>query len=104
MSEYLHVEKSFLDQLASLGWTVIDQGHGFIPSDPAISMRASFREWMLPDVCRAAVRSLNRMADGKEWQWGLAYQSYQSWILVRKVNRTRAVDAKPFTLITSPRA
>ena len=25
MSEYLHVEKPFLDQLAALGWTVIDQ-------------------------------------------------------------------------------
>jgi hypothetical protein len=26
MSEYLHVEKPFLDQLKALGWTVIDQG------------------------------------------------------------------------------
>lgn len=34
MSEYLHVEKPFLDQFASLGWVVIDQGQGFIPSDP----------------------------------------------------------------------
>ncbi|MHB8391028.1 MAG: hypothetical protein ACYDBH_15845, partial [Acidobacteriaceae bacterium] len=25
-SEYLHVEKPFLDQLATLGWTVIDHG------------------------------------------------------------------------------
>ena len=24
MSEYFHVEKPFLDQLATLGWTVID--------------------------------------------------------------------------------
>jgi hypothetical protein len=32
MSEYLHVEKPFLDQLVTLGWTVIDQGQGFIPS------------------------------------------------------------------------
>ena len=35
MSEYFHVEKPFLDQLAALGWKVIDQGQGFIPSDPA---------------------------------------------------------------------
>ena len=35
MSEYFHVEKPFLDQLATLGWTVIDQGHGLIPLDPA---------------------------------------------------------------------
>ena len=64
MSEYFHVEKPFLDQLATLGWTVIDQGHGMIPSDPAVSLRGSFREWLLPDVFRKAVRSLNRTADG----------------------------------------
>lgn len=37
MSEYLHVEKPFLDQLAALDWKVTDQGQGFIPSDPAKS-------------------------------------------------------------------
>jgi len=25
MSEYLHVEKPFLEQLVALGWTVLDQ-------------------------------------------------------------------------------
>lgn len=30
MSEYRHVEKPFLDQLAALGWTVIDQGVGAV--------------------------------------------------------------------------
>ena len=35
MSEYTHVEKPFLEQLAALGWQVIDQGAGIIPSDPA---------------------------------------------------------------------
>ncbi|MDA1055202.1 MAG: dockerin type I domain-containing protein [Planctomycetota bacterium] len=50
MSEYFHVGKPSLDQLATLGWTVIDQGHGMIPSDPAVSLRNSFREWLLPDV------------------------------------------------------
>ncbi|MBU2719880.1 hypothetical protein HF563_10950, partial [Acidithiobacillus ferridurans] len=48
MSEYLHVEKPFLDQLAALGWEVVDQGQGFIPTDPAASLRGSFREWLLP--------------------------------------------------------
>jgi type I restriction enzyme R subunit len=43
MSEYAHVEKPLLTQLAGLGWTVIDQGAGAIPHDPAISLRASFR-------------------------------------------------------------
>ena len=59
MSEYFHVEKPFLDQLATLGWTVIDQGHSVIPSDPTASLRKNFREWLLPDVFRSAVRKLN---------------------------------------------
>lgn len=67
MSEYFHVEKPFLDQLAALGWTVVDQGHAFIPSDPDVSLRGSFREWLLPEVFRNAVRSINRSADGEEW-------------------------------------
>jgi type I restriction enzyme, R subunit len=67
LSEYLHVEKPFLDQLASLGWTVIDHGYGLIPSDPTISLRGSFREWLLPEVFRTSVRSLNLTADGQAW-------------------------------------
>lgn len=67
MSEYLHVEKPFLNQLAALGWTVIDQAYGVIPSDPTVSLRASFREVHLPEVFRAAVRGLNLAADGKPW-------------------------------------
>ena len=67
MSEYLHVEKPFLDQLAALGWTVIDQGVGIIPSDPSRSLRDSFREWLLPDVFRSAVRAINTTGDGQAW-------------------------------------
>src|SRR3990167_7907915 len=52
MSEYLHVENPFLDQLATLGWTVIDQGQGFIPSDPVASLRGSSRDWLLLEVFR----------------------------------------------------
>ena len=67
MSEYLHVEKPFLDQLGALGWTVIDQGQGLIPSDPSKSLRSGFREWILPEVFRDAVRSINLTSDGKPW-------------------------------------
>ena len=67
MSEYLHVEKPFLDQLAVLDWTVIDQGHGMIPTDPSKSLRSSFRQWMLPDLFREAVRSINCTEDGTPW-------------------------------------
>ena len=66
MSEYFHVEKPFLDQLAALGWTVVDQGHSFIPSDPAASLRASFREWILPDVFRNSVRAVNPWLTGRQ--------------------------------------
>ena len=67
MSEYLHVEKPFLDQLSALGWKVIDQGQGFIPSDPSESLRSGFREWILPEVFRDAIRSINLTPDGKPW-------------------------------------
>lgn len=67
MSEYQYVEKPFLDQLAALGWTTIDQGQGIFPTDPVPSLRRSFREWLLPEVFRAAVRDLNRGADGEPW-------------------------------------
>jgi len=67
MSEYFHVEKPFLDQLAALDWSVIDQGHGIIPTDPSVSLRTSFRQWLLPDVFRDAVRSINRTDDGTPW-------------------------------------
>ena len=65
MSEYLHVEKPFLDQLKALGWTVIDQGQG-VPGDPAASQRTHFREWLLPEVFRKSVSAINRTADGTQ--------------------------------------
>lgn len=67
MSEYLHVEKPCLDQLRALGWTVIDQGQGVIPSDPKASLRTNFREVLLSEVFRDTVRRLNLLADGKPW-------------------------------------
>ncbi len=72
MSEYLHVEKPVLDQLEALGWTVIDQGHSFIPSDPGQSLRGGFREWILPEVFRESVRSINRTTfeiDSAFYRW-----------------------------------
>ena len=67
MSEYLHVERPFLDQLASLGWEIIDQGCGVVPNDPTRSLRLNFREWILPEVFRDAVRTINCTEDGKPW-------------------------------------
>ena len=81
MSEYLHVEKPFLDQLATLGWTVIDQGQGFIPSDPKASLRESLREWLLPKVFGESVRSINRTADGTPWLTDRQLDDLRSQIL-----------------------
>ncbi|OIQ92634.1 type-1 restriction enzyme R protein [mine drainage metagenome] len=87
MSEYLHVEKPFLDQLAALGWTVIDQGQGFIPSDPAASLRDNFREWLLPEVFRESVRAINLTPDGKTWLTDRQLDDLRAQIL-RQPNRT----------------
>src|SRR5258708_6562205 len=67
MSEYAHVEKPLLTQLAGLGWTVIDQGCQMIPQDPAASLRSSFRDLILPQVFRDSVRMLNSLPDGRQW-------------------------------------
>ncbi len=67
MSEYHFVEKPFLDQLRALGWQVLDQGHGAIPTDPAKSLRTSFRQLVLPEVFRTALLTLNTLPDGTPW-------------------------------------
>jgi hypothetical protein len=54
MSEYTEVEQPFLQQLQGLGWEIIDQGQQ-IPSDPVLSLRAGFRQWLLPEVFDKAV-------------------------------------------------
>ena len=87
MSEYLHVEKPFLDQLAALSWTVIDQGQGFIPSDPTKSLRTSFREWFLPQVFSDAVHTINQMPDGQSWLTERQLDDLRDQIL-RQPNRT----------------
>lgn len=91
MSEYLHVEKPFLDQLAALGWTAIDQtadqGQSFIPNDPSASLRGSFREWLLPGVFRESVRAINRNADGTAWLSDRQLDDLREQIL-RQPNRT----------------
>jgi type I restriction enzyme, R subunit len=87
VSEYLHVEKPFLDQLAALGWKVTDQGQGVIPSAPVKSLRASFREWLLPEVFREAVRSINLTPDGRPWLTDRQLDDLRDQIL-RHPNRT----------------
>ena len=66
MSERTFVEKPFLDQLAALKWDVIDQGTG-VPTDPAKSLRTSFREVILEGVFRQSLNEINRTAQGQPW-------------------------------------
>jgi type I restriction enzyme R subunit len=66
MAEYALVEKPFLDQLASLGWQVVDQGLG-LPTNPTDSFRTSFRELILADIFRQSVRHFNLTAQGQSW-------------------------------------
>ena len=67
MSEYTHVEKPFMDQLATLGWDTIDQGAHVIPTDPSRSLRTSFRQLILPREFREGVGAINRMPDRRTW-------------------------------------
>ena len=65
MSEYTDVEKPLLNQLDSMGWTVVDQPSG-IPKDPAKSLRSGFREIVIKDVFIKAVDAIN-LHEGKSW-------------------------------------
>ncbi len=87
MSEYRHVEKPFLDQLAALGWKVVDQGCGRVPVDPAASLRESFRQWLLPGVFRDAVQAINRTEDGRPWLTGAQLDDLRDQLL-RQPNLT----------------
>ncbi len=87
MTEYFHVEKPFLDQLATLDWSVIDHGPSAIPSDPSISLRNNFREWILPEVFKESVRKINTTNDGNEWLTNHQLADLRDQIL-RQPNRT----------------
>lgn len=66
MAEYFNVEKPFLEKLRQLGWKVIDQGRG-VPQEPVKSLRQSFKEVVLGETFKKAIRSINRTEDGREW-------------------------------------
>lgn len=66
MSEYKFVEKPFLDQLAALEWSIIDQGSA-IPTDPKKSLRNNFREIVIKKELFKALREINKTDDGQSW-------------------------------------
>jgi len=59
MSEYINVERPFLDKLREINWMVIDKGNGGIPQDPAESMRTSFDEVILKEEFYKQLGELN---------------------------------------------
>jgi type I restriction enzyme R subunit len=66
MAEYLNVELPFLAKLKELGWHTIDQGFG-VPTDPATSLRSTFKEVTLKGVFKEAVKRINLTNYGVEW-------------------------------------
>ena len=58
MAEYTNVERPFLDKLRQCGWHVIDQGPG-IPQEPERSLRTTFKEVILFDEFKKAIRKIN---------------------------------------------
>ena len=64
MAEYINVEKPFLEKLRQLGWKVIDQGG--IPQEPEKSLRANFKEVVLPKILKEVLKN-NKTPDGREW-------------------------------------
>jgi type I restriction enzyme, R subunit len=66
MAEYINVEKPFLEKLRQLRWHVIDQGIG-IPHDPQKSLRENFKQVVLPDEFKKAIKKINTTVDGREW-------------------------------------
>jgi len=66
MAEYKNVEKPFLEKLRLLGWQVINQGIG-IPQEPQKSLRENFKQVVLPEEFKKAIKKINTTADGTEW-------------------------------------
>lgn len=60
--EYVEVEEPFLDQLATMDWETV---HGDVEI-PSSTGRTSFREVLLADDLRAALRKIN-LREGKQW-------------------------------------
>ncbi|MEA3355626.1 MAG: hypothetical protein U9Q63_04070 [Patescibacteria group bacterium] len=58
MAEYINVEKPFLEKLRQLDWRIIDQGIG-IPQEPQKSLRENFKQVVLPDEFKKAIKRIN---------------------------------------------
>lgn len=87
MSERTQVEKPFLDQLAALGWEVIDHGE-CLPTNPASSHRSDFKEVALRSIFKQAINALNMDEAGNPWltsgqlDWVFDFVTDQKGLLV----------------------
>ncbi len=62
-TEYTHVELPFIEQLKVMGWSHL-QGDTDVPG---LTERETFREVLLLDRVRDALRRINLRDDGREW-------------------------------------
>jgi len=76
MSEYTEVERPFLDQHETLGWKIIDQGCRTVPTDPALSLRDPFRQWLLPEVSGVHATWQYRPLEVSRMQEGARYPEH----------------------------
>lgn len=98
MTEFKNVERPFLDQLSALGWTVIDQGPA-IPSDPAKSLRNSFREVTLKDEFANVVGRINVTDDGRQWLTPEQLEKLHDEITGQSGNSLREINEKVQALL-----
>jgi len=61
--EFTYVEQPFIDQLVGMGWKFTTGNLDF----PTASGRSSFREVLLHDDLKQALRRINRNEEGNEW-------------------------------------
>ena len=61
--EYIYVEKPTIDQLISIGWQYIEGSW----DNPQVSDRENFKQVLISDRLKAAIKRINLDDNGKEW-------------------------------------
>jgi type I restriction enzyme R subunit len=61
--EYIYVEKPTIDQLISMGWQHIEGSW----DNPQVTDRENFKQVLMGDRLKAAIKRINLDDDGKEW-------------------------------------
>jgi type I restriction enzyme R subunit len=87
--EYVEVEKPFLDQVALMGWKVVTGNLDY----PSVTGRETFREVLMKDVLRAALRRIN-LRDGQPWVDDVRMS--QAVSALERIQSHRLVEANQF--------